>query len=239
MAKFAKLRNIKTGVEFVVDTKVSRYRRLAQGFLNKLKLEPRFVKMITLTQGKESYHPKILNTFLTNLRTFYEDISYLWTVEVQEKRYLTSGEKVLHWHILVGFPWEHKFTGDDVRRLDSWWQYGTVEVTPAPDRYRSVSYLMKYISKSLSSPLLDEYDIRRIGSSKLAGYLRQSWKRLTDALSHFTAYGWNISDYTWRYGRAYVVGHDIETFEAFTDCIYRPPPSEWQFEKMDSDDDVF
>lgn len=232
MSNFALLRNTVTGVKFMVDVSAGRYRRLAQGFLNKMKVGRYFVKMITLTQGDESYRPKFLNSFLTNLRIFYGKCPYLWTVEVQEKRFITYGEKVLHFHILVGFPWDHRFTGDDIRRLNSWWSYGSVEVTPAPDRYRSVRYLLKYITKSLSSPLLAEYDIRRVGSSNLPGYLRQSWEKFSAAVEHFQSWGQELSQFVWRYGRAYVVGFDIGTLKKFSHCVYRPPPSDWIFDSV-------
>ncbi|MCL5023905.1 MAG: hypothetical protein M1497_11165, partial [Nitrospirae bacterium] len=85
-SRYIKIRNSETGEEVVIDTYLSRYRRLAMGFMNSLRLYPHFVKHITLTQTVESYHPRILDGFMGKMRRFYGELLYLWTTEIQEER---------------------------------------------------------------------------------------------------------------------------------------------------------
>ena len=80
-----KIRNIETGEEIVIDIRETRYKRICLGFLNKLKLETKFLKHIILTQKEENYKPSILNYFLTKMRKYYKNSIYIWTVEDQER----------------------------------------------------------------------------------------------------------------------------------------------------------
>jgi hypothetical protein len=71
------IKNSETGEEIVFDKHMSRYKRLGYGFLNGLKLEPRFLKHIILTQRVESYKPNHLNDFFNCMRRFYKDLIYI------------------------------------------------------------------------------------------------------------------------------------------------------------------
>lgn len=214
----------------IIDTYEARYRRMAMGFMNALRLDRKFIKHITLTQKVENYKPGILNAFFVKMRRFYGDLIYLWAVEVQEKRYLRTGERVLHWHIMCGFPvgvWEGK---SDVLRIQKYWKYGTVDI--APVKRPSTGYLMKYVGKALAVRDQEWYQIRKTGSSFLPGWLRQSWNRVLDVLAFFSPHGVDedgLRQFGWSRGRAYAFdewGRKV--------IIYRPRPTPWYvFDKLD------
>ncbi|MEW6586102.1 MAG: hypothetical protein AB1442_10895 [Nitrospirota bacterium] len=171
--------------------------------MNSLRFDRKFVKHITLTQVEENYRPGLLNGFFVRMRRHYGDVVYLWTVEVQEKRFERTGERVLHWHIIFGFPKDSWFTGDDVKRIQSFWKYGNVGITPV--RRVNTGYLMKYVTKSfgIDDPFFK--GIRRIGSSQIAGWLRQKFGRVLEAMSFFTRGDFcDLSLFYWNRGRAYV-----------------------------------
>ncbi|HXX53768.1 MAG TPA: hypothetical protein VEI28_04275 [Thermodesulfovibrionales bacterium] len=110
-------------------------------------------KFITLTQGAESYHPRILNDFMNSMRRYYGHVIAFWTVEVQEKRALRTGDRVLHWHIMLFFPdlRQSDFGRMDVFRIQSYWKYGddrnSADIVPV---YKPrLDYLLKYVTKAL------------------------------------------------------------------------------------------
>ena len=194
--------NFDTLEEAIIDIDMSRYKKLSMGFMNSLKFDKRFCKHIILTQAKESYKPNHLNNFFNCMRRYYGDLIYIWTSEIQEERFKDTGEAVLHWHIICGFDWGIDFGAEDVLRIQKYWKYGTVRIIPV--RRPSVGYLMKYITKSLSDQV--ETRVRRVGSSAIAGWLRQSWTRLVDAINFFLPKGVTVDmfdDFWWSNGNAY------------------------------------
>lgn len=191
-SRFLEIQNSVTQEVVYVDTYRSRYQRLAQGFLNHLKLNGGFLKHIILTQSEESYHPKILNNFLMALKKRFGKLHYLWTVEIQEHRLEKYGKAVMHWHILCAFPEGTWFDSEglDIAKIQSYWKYGdmTNSVEVRSVRSPSLTYLLKYTTKALCSPVAEK--VRRIGSSMIAGYLRQSWTKLSRLLENTVCSGW-------------------------------------------------
>lgn len=224
VGRYLQIKNTETGEELVIDKYVSRYRRLGYAFLNSLRLDRRFVKHITLTQKTESYEPNFLNNFFNSMRRCYKDIVYIWTAEIQEKRLAVTGESVLHYHIMMGFPYDDfHFGAEDVQRIQQYWKFGNVDIKPV--RKPSVSYLMKYIQKSLDAPVEVLYKVRRIGSSKLAGWLRQSWSALTQAMARFASWGVDsdsLAGFQWVRGNAYAICEDGSRIQ-----VYQKPKSNW------------
>jgi hypothetical protein len=121
------------------------------------------------------------------MRKYYGDIVYIWTIEVQEERAEKYDDRVLHWHIMIGFDYDIEFGKDDIIRIQRYWKYGNVDVKPV--RKPNMGYLMKYITKSLDSPIESAYKVRKIGSSRIWGYLRQSWTKLSMAIRDLMAFG--------------------------------------------------
>lgn len=227
--RYIKIQHSVTGEEAIIDTYMSRYRRLGMGFLNSLKLTPRFVKHITLTQKVESYKPNILNPFFVKLRRYYGDVVYIWTAEVQEGRAEKHGERVLHWHVLMGFDYGIDFGKEDIARLQLYWKYGNLDVKPL--RRANLSYLMKYMSKALGIGI--DASVRRIGSSQIAGYLRQSWGKVSGAIQFFLDFGQFLdvfSMFKWSHRGA------SANFEGQKVWFYRYPSSLWS--RLYSFDDV-
>jgi hypothetical protein len=222
--RFIELINTETGEKVIVDTYESRYRRIAMGMLNRLRLKKKFIKHITLTQKEENYKPNHLNAFFVKMRRYYGDLVYMWTVEVQEERLEKTGEAVLHWHIMIGFDpgmWKGK---EDVFRIQQYWKYGNVDIKPV--KKANTAYLLKYVTKALNVRSEEFYQVRRIGSSRIAGWLKQSWQKVLNVLSYFSRvniFEDGLSAFHWNRGRAYAEdewGRKVE--------IYRPPPSPWK-----------
>jgi|GEM_PF-3241852 len=222
--RYIEIENQATNERVVIDTYMSRYKRISCGFLNNLRINPGFVKHLTLTQREESYKPNILNSFFVQLRRFYGDVSYIWTAEIQEQRAEKYGDRVLHWHCIVSFSAETEFGREDVLRLQKYWKYGNLDIRPV--RKPSVAYLMKYITKSLDIDVGAQ--IRRIGSSRIPAYLRMSYKRLMSFFDWMYAHSVSFLDlplFSWSYKGARQVfgsGRDRQTV-----WIYRHPPSSW------------
>ena len=225
MSRFIEIEKEETGERLTIDTYVGRYKKLGMGFLNNLKINPAFLKHITLTQREESYKPNILNPFFVQLRRFYGNVSYLWTAEVQEGRAEQYGVRVLHWHVIIAFDDDIDFSREDVFRLQRYWKYGNLDVKPV--RKASVSYLMKYISKALDIDVGAK--IRRIGSSLIPAYFRMPWQKFLRALSWFVDHGVNFLNMgimKWNYkGASLTFGAGVERH---TVSIYRHPPSGWR-----------
>lgn len=221
--RYIKIRNDDTGQEVVIDTYLSRYKRLAYGFQNSLRFEKRFLKHIVLTQAVESYNPKMVNNFFNKMRRFYGDVMYIWTIEVQEERAEKTGDRVIHWHIIFGFKKGTSFGREDILRIQKYWKYGNVDISPAG--MCRMAYLMKYITKALGSSLDSVYQIRRIGSSRIAGWLRQTWNALTRAITYFSTVNVPIEglgSFWWVRGNAYALfdwGVKV--------CVYHKPKTVW------------
>jgi len=207
--RYIRIYNHDTGQQVVLDTYEVKYRKLGMAFLNQLRMKPAFVKHLILTQREENYYPRILDPFFHSVRRYYGEVSYIWTVEVQKRG-------VLHWHILMAFPYGTYFSGDDIRRIQSYWKYGNVAVRPV--RTPSLSYIMKYITKSLTCYVAR---IRRIGSSFLPKYLRQSWKRLVGFLRSFAGF-LDPADCDWDYKGAFLRDEENRKVR-----IYNYPPTGW------------
>lgn len=221
--RYITIRNDETGDELTIDTYLSRYKRLAYGFQNSLRLQKRFLKHIVLTQAVEKYNPRMVNNFFNKLRRYYKDIVYIWTVEVQEQRKEKYGEEVLHWHIIIGFKKGTKFGRKDVLRIQRYWEYGNVDIRPIA--YCTLSYVMKYVTKALGSALTNIYRIRRIGSSFIAGWLRQTWNALQKAVSFFESVNVpfeGLGDFWWSRGSAWAKFED-----GVKVCVYRKPKTPW------------
>lgn len=228
--RYIKIRHSETNQEVIIDTYEARYRRMAMGFMNSLKLDKRFVKHITLTQKIENYKPNLLNYFFCKMRRWYGDLIYLWAVEVQEERFEKTGARVLHWHVMVGFP-VGVFKGKrDVKRIQKFWGYGNVDIKPV--RCPNTRYLMKYVTKALNIRSLEFYQVRKTGSSRIAGWLKQSWNRVLDVLAYFSPHGLcddRLNLFAWVRGRAY--GFDEWGRKIL---VYRPRPTPWYcFDKLD------
>lgn len=234
MSRFLRLYNSDTQQEIVIDKYEARYRRLAMGFLNKLRREKKFIKHITLTQEKENYKPNILDGFFRKMRRYYGECFYLWTVEVQEERALVYGERVMHWHIIFGFPYDVQFGAEDVKRIQQYWKYGNLDIRPV--KRCNVDYLMKYVTKALGVLGEEFYKIRKIGSSHVEGWLRQSWSKVLNVIASFYMMGLSedrINDYWWSNGSAYAkdeFGHRL--------YIFKRPKTKWSLiDKMDEHPD--
>ena len=225
-----------TGQRVVIDPSRSRYIKMSQGFINMLRLEGRFLKHITLTQTKESYKPRILNSFMMALKKRYGKFLYIWSVEIQEKRFIKYGDKVLHWHCLIGFDYNIglDFGGEDIRKIVSYWKHGGCEIVPVEKP--SVGYLMKYITKALDADV--DFKIRRMGCSRIPSLYRQSWKKLAPAIVMLTSKGLPLSQWEdvldWDHRGGYVV-YDYEIRMRRSGLYkknhkfypYRHPKSDW------------
>lgn len=212
--RYITIRHKQTGEEVVIDRYMARYNAIAKGFLNSNHIKPRFIKHITLTQVVENYKPNILNAFFVFMRRYYGDIMYVWTCEQQERG-------VLHWHILVGFEWGIKFGREDILRIQRYWKYGNVDIKPVTNI--SISYIMKYLGKALTEDFIGNIKLRRIGSSRIAGWLKQSMKYVVLVLSFFASIPVSPDHFYWYRGSAYTY------YENSRDklWIYRKPPSGW------------
>lgn len=221
--RYIKIRNDKTNEEVIIDTYLARYKRLVYGFQNSLRFEKRFLKHIVLTQAVESYNPKMVNSFFNKMRRYYKDVMYIWTIEVQEGRAEKYGVRVIHWHIIFGFKKGTPFGREDVLRIQQYWKFGNVDISPAG--MCRMSYLMKYITKALGSSLESVYKIRRIGSSMISGWLRQTWNALTTAITYFARCNVPIEglrDFWWSRGNAWARFENAERI-----CVYRKPKTPW------------
>jgi len=217
------LRNKKTGEDAVVDLALARYNRIAKGFLNKMRLFPySYLKHITLTQKEESYHPRILHPFLRAMVKRYGKLHYIWTIEEQERG-------VLHWHLLVCFQDFTAFGREDIEKIQSYWKYGNVDVRPV--RKPSVTYLMKYITKALDEK---HYGLRKIGTSRIEGFFKQSWRYMMRAIDFFVGVGYSLQgmleNFWWHNGDAFLYEDFFRGRGRGKTYIYKRP-REWQIEE--------
>lgn len=219
------LKHADTGEVIHIDRKKLRFRRIAQGFVNKCREKQYFMKFITLTQGPDwSDDPKMLNNFLNKMRRRYGAVCYIWAKEIQMGRYEKTGEPVPHWHIIMGFPDIREFTADDIRRIQRYWGCGNVDIKPLRGFRKALNYIMKYVSKAFDLGLNTG---RIMGSSKIEGYLRQSWNRVIECYKFFAGHGGHPADIWWTNGRGYIKYPD-EYGRERKEVIYRPPRSKWR-----------
>ncbi len=238
--EYIQIKNIHTGELAMIDKSTSRYKRIALGFLNSLKITPKFLKHIILTQSKESYQPKHINNFMSAMRKRYGPLLYVWTVEVQEERLEKYGDAVLHWHLIIGFDTdiEDSFDREDIRKIQSFWKFGDMRNSVEIRRVNrpSISYLMKYMQKALSTSLSSEYQIKRISSSRISGWLKQSWTSICRAIDYLIPRGCGMElwdQFVWQNGNAYGLVFDSyfingkEYTHRVKIPIYKRAPSEW------------
>lgn len=205
--QYLRLKHKVSGKEIVVDTKMGNYDRLAKGFLNTIKLKPYFVKHLVLTQAVESYKPRILNKFIFYLNRYYGKVVHIWSVEIQEERFEKTGCAVLHWHLVVGFPYEvgKSFGREDIIRIQKYWKYGHVEIVPYFKA--TLSYLMKYLTKDLySGELFKELfpGVRRIGTSRISAWLKQGFQAVLACMAFFADVNQDPDSFYWYRGNAFV-----------------------------------
>jgi len=241
MARYIRIKHKGTGQEVTLDTRYTEARRLGMGFLNKAKGRLGIFKHITLTQDIEHYHPNIVNNFFNRVRKFYGDVCYFWTTEIQEERAEKTGDRVIHWHVMIHFPGmkAYEFGRMDVLRLQGYWKYGNPKnsVHIAPLYKPNLGYLLKYVTKSLGVSLEGEHRIRRYGSSRIEGHFRQSFARLQRAIEHIGDYVRTLYwDYKGAFGYAYEEGLPGRQKK----YIYTHPPSDWfSVERFDEGDTFY
>lgn len=186
-ARYFKVKN-QDGEEVVIDRwdARSRYNKLARAFVQHAKHEGLlYYKHITLTQKEESYKPRILHPFLMALKKRYGRIAYIWTVEVQEERKEKYGVSVLHWHLVVAFEPDVSFGREDIEKIQSYWSYGNVDIRPV--RKLNLDYVLKYVQKSLDTPLI-EYQgmrVRKIGMSRISQLYRHAKENIHKIMNWF------------------------------------------------------
>jgi len=191
------------GQVITVDKLQARYNKISRSILNYYRLNGGYLKHIILTQREESYHPNILNYFLTKFRVSY-GAKYLWVAEMQERG-------VLHWHMFVVFPVDTDIGPNDLERFHRWWKYGNVDVRSV--RVPSVKYLMKYILKDPGDVL--GFSFRRIGVSRLGSFYRLSWRRILEVLGRLGRLDWAL-DLVWCSSGGYGVDEwDGKRFRVF------------------------
>jgi|WetSurMetagenome_2_1015567.scaffolds.fasta_scaffold00012_29 hypothetical protein len=179
----------KEGEVVLIDRKVSlgNYKRMARGFENYTKMNGyTYYKHVTLTQKKESYEPKFLNNFFMALKRRYGRVAYIWCAEVQEERLERTGESVLHYHIVIAFEYGTEFSREDILKIQSYWKYGNVDIKPVRNR-KILNYIMKYISKSLETPLLcyRGLKVRKIGMTRIGQIYRHIKRHFCRILEWF------------------------------------------------------
>jgi hypothetical protein len=235
---YLSVENPETGEQAIIDLKKARADKIMRGFQNSVRFNNLYVKHISLDQAKESYHPKILNNFICSLKRAFPVVDYVWTVEVQEERYKKYGEIVLHWHILVAFGWDTDIDVDAIKRIAKYWKYGGCTVRSAS--LKRTGYLLKYITKKLDSPIESLYKLRRIGSSRIEGWLKQSFKRIMEAWNWFKQWYSDgdrgidcLSDFYWSNGNAYIWDKwEIGGYEGKRKIlVYKKKPSGWRIDK--------
>ena len=186
-ARYFKVRN-QDGEEIVIDRydNTRNYKRMGRAFCNFTKMNGLlFIKHITLTQAKESYKPNILHPFFMALRKRYGRIAYIWTAEIQEERREKYGDVVLHWHVVVAFEPDVHFGKEDILKIQSYWKYGNVDIKPV--KKLNLGYIMKYIQKSLDTPLI-EYQglkVRKISMSRIPQLYRHCKEKMLQCLDWF------------------------------------------------------
>ena len=112
---------------------------------------------------------------------------YIKTTEVQEERREKFGDIVLHWHLIVGFSGYTDFDKSALDTVRNYWEYGNFHVESVTSARMGIKYIMKYIQKSLDSPVLDLFgNMRRITMSRLPMYFRLQWRYLMGMIVHFS-----------------------------------------------------
>ena len=118
-----------------------------------------------------------------SLKKRYGKIVDIWCIEIQEERKIKYGGSVLHWHLVVAFEPDTVFDKEDILKIQSYWVYGNVDIRPI--NRLSLNYIMKYITKTLNSPMEELYKMRKIGMSRIPQMYRYSRDRVIQLLKHF------------------------------------------------------
>lgn len=108
--------------------------------------------MLTLTYAQpDAWQARHVSSCVEALRVWSKRKGYLcsgvWVAEMQERRYITRGERAIHYHLVVWLP-----RGVTPPKPDKqgWWAHGMSQRIKARS---PVGYLMKYASKGSKSPL--------------------------------------------------------------------------------------
>ena len=187
--RWFRMRDCFSGKEVIIDRndRKGKYKRMARGWLNYVRSEGfTYMKHFVLTQTHESYKPRIINDFMNRLRKRFKKIGYFWSIEIQEERLQKYGDAVLHWHIIVAFQYGTDFGIDEIEYCHNAWKYGTFHVSSV--HHGTLNYVMKYVNKSLNSPLVGEsgFRLRQIGCSQFPYIWRYSKKKFNEAVSWIT-----------------------------------------------------
>ncbi len=122
---------------------------------------------------------------------------YVWVVELQLKRFLTYGEKALHWHVVIACPrsalpdvefvqdapkgrkYQMREEGEVIKQRDLFKRWGRGHVLCGVRRSPSVyGYLSKYFGKdwiSARGARPEWARLRRWGSSQMGHYKFPKW----------------------------------------------------------------
>jgi hypothetical protein len=160
--------------------------------------------------------------------------AYVWTVELQKRRYTKHGVKALHWHSVIACPIGalpavervggrlRVITDGSIvtqKRLHELWGRGLTFSQPvrSPSTY---AYIGKYITKEFGElqALHPEWaKLRRFGRSNLGWLAWPKWAR--EWMAEQVALNPGFAEcYTRRVGRYAVVGvRDLEKYELFGD----------------------
>lgn len=191
-----------------------RYKRMGRAFVNYSKYNGlTYYKHITLTQRQENYKPKFLNNFFNKVRREFGKIVYFWTTEVQERRYDRTGDAVLHWHVIIGFEPDTNIDAEKILKLQRFWPYGNLDVRSV--RCLNLKYLLKYITKTINSPLHVVYGIRKAGMSAIGQLYRHSRHRINQIL-HWFSYNMELIGKTFKVDK-----HGVYYEYEYMDSVFR------------------
>ena len=103
--------------------------------------------MLTLTYAKpDEWAPnhvaEALRRFMGYCDRRHADVIVIWCAEIQEKRYLRTGDAVVHYHAIIDAPAWLPIPHFDT---NGWWPHGMTQCEPARN---PVGYLAKYASKA-------------------------------------------------------------------------------------------
>ncbi len=180
-----------SGTEFVIDTsdKSYKYKKFSRKFINYTQLMGyTYYKHIILTLSEMYYKENMLNYFVNALRRYYGDACYIWTKEIQMKRFEKTGEAVLHWHMIVAFR-VSEFNKEDITRVNKYWKFGSVRVRGIKNL--NLKYILKYVGKDLEGFDAVYKGIRKVSMSRIPAFYSQTKKRLFESL-HMINYDFDI-----------------------------------------------
>jgi len=141
-----------------VDPRKARIRRMKSGIVETAraitanKASGRVQHMLTLTYAKPDewgtlHVTEALRRFGGYCQRRNADVIVIWCAEIQEKRYLRTGDAVVHYHAIIDAPAWLPIPHFDT---NGWWPHGMTQCEPARN---PVGYLAKYASKAGSCAL--------------------------------------------------------------------------------------